>query len=196
MASCPARTASVPVILRTLVADGRLAQRAVSSTTVQAAALRSGPDARRPLRIHALLDDASRFVVALEAHRCPSESANRMIYGIVIGLVAIAGLVHESTMWTRAVAVILVGAPRASSRPPGRRGTRVSRGAPRWCRERSSPQAHPLAVKQGSPRRHAGCCASPHAVVGCCGSRRSVCDESSVAAWRTPDAHADRRRPQ
>ena len=74
------------------------------------------------------------------------------------------------------------------------RGTRVSRSAPRWRRVRSSSQAYPLAVKQGSLRRHVGCCTSGHAIVGCCRSRRCVCDESTVAGWRTPNAHAHRRR--
>jgi transposase InsO family protein len=101
--------ASVPLILRTLVADGRLAQGAVSSTTVQRLFREAGltrgvrPDGHtrlrweaehpgalwhgdvchgpalrvgqttKPLRIHALLDDASRFVVALEAHHSERE---------------------------------------------------------------------------------------------------------------------------
>lgn len=103
-------TASVPLILRTLVGDGRLAKGAVSSTTVarlyRAAGLARGmrPDGHtrlrwqadhpgalwhgdvchgaalqvggttRPLRIHALMDDASRFVVALEAHHTEREA--------------------------------------------------------------------------------------------------------------------------
>lgn len=102
-------TASVPLILRTLVADGRLAQGAVSSTTVQRLYREAGltrgvrPDGHtrlrwqaehpgalwhgdvchgpslrvgqttKPLRIHALLDDASRYVVALEAHHSERE---------------------------------------------------------------------------------------------------------------------------
>lgn len=110
--------ATVPVILRTLVADGRLAQGAVSASTVQrlyreaglprghrsdghtrlrwqaehagalwhgdvchGSALRVG-DTTKPLRIHALLDDASRFVVALEAHH--SEREDDML-GIFLG---------------------------------------------------------------------------------------------------------------
>ncbi len=99
--------ASVPVILRTLVADGRLEKTALSATTLRRLfkeagldriGLRDatsgktrlrwqaekpmalwhgdvchGPSLRidgkvLPLRIHALMDDASRFVVALEAH--------------------------------------------------------------------------------------------------------------------------------
>src|SRR3954464_4789873 len=96
-------TASVPLILRTLVGDGRLAAGVVSDTTVarlyrdaglergvnvdghtrlrwqadHAGALWHGdvchgPTLKlgattRPLRIHAMLDDASRYVVALEA---------------------------------------------------------------------------------------------------------------------------------
>jgi len=103
-------TASVPLILRTLVADGRLARAAVSATTVarlyREAGLERGarPDGHtrlrwaaehpgalwhgdvchgpslrigsttRPLRVHALLDDASRFVVALEAHHTEREA--------------------------------------------------------------------------------------------------------------------------
>lgn len=100
------RSASVPLILRTLVAEGRLAKDAVSPATVRrlyvehgldriankhndgpktrlswqaehpcalwhgdvchGPALRLGKETK-PLRIHALLDDASRYVVALEA---------------------------------------------------------------------------------------------------------------------------------
>lgn len=103
-------TASVPLILRTLVADGRLDADVVSATTVarlyRDAGLERGvrfdghtrlrwqadhagvlwhgdvchgPTLRigattRPLRIHALLDDASRFVVALEAHHTEREA--------------------------------------------------------------------------------------------------------------------------
>ena len=102
-------TASVPLILRTLVADGRLAKDAVSTTTVQRLYREAqlprgvrpdghtrlrwqaehpgalwhgdvchGPSLRvgqttKPLRIHALLDDASRYVVALEAHHSERE---------------------------------------------------------------------------------------------------------------------------
>lgn len=102
-------TASVPLILRTLVADGRLGQDAVSTTTVQRLYREAqmprgvpadghtrlrwqaehpgalwhgdvchGPSLRvghttKPLRIHALLDDASRYVVALEAHHSERE---------------------------------------------------------------------------------------------------------------------------
>jgi len=107
------RSASVPLILRTLVADGRLAGGAVSPATVrrlyvahgldrvpmregggQKTRLRweaSSPGAlwhadvchgpaltidgkSRPLRIHALLDDASRFVVAIEARHTERET--------------------------------------------------------------------------------------------------------------------------
>jgi transposase InsO family protein len=101
--------ASVPLILRTLVLDGRLAKGAVSVTTVtrlyreaklprgvppeghtrlrwqadhpgalfhgdvcHGPALRIG-QTTKPLRVHALLDDASRFVVALEAHHTERE---------------------------------------------------------------------------------------------------------------------------
>lgn len=99
--------AAVPVILRTLVADGRLEKGVVSATTVRRlyreagldrVGLRDGVGGKtrlrwqaerpgalwhgdvcygpalkvdgksRPLRIHALMDDASRYVVALEAH--------------------------------------------------------------------------------------------------------------------------------
>lgn len=102
-------TASVPLILRTLVADGRLGKDAVSATTVQRLYREAGltrgvrPDGHtrlrwqaerpgalwhgdvchgpslrigqttKPLRIHALLDDTSRFVVALEAHHSERE---------------------------------------------------------------------------------------------------------------------------
>ena len=100
-------SASVPVIMRTLVLDGRVGKDTISDATVRRlyreqgldrAAIEGGagrktrlrwqaerPGAmwqgdvcygpsllidgkREPLRIHALLDDASRFVVALEAH--------------------------------------------------------------------------------------------------------------------------------
>ncbi|MGB7589023.1 MAG: DDE-type integrase/transposase/recombinase, partial [Solirubrobacterales bacterium] len=104
-------SASVPLILRTLVADGRLGAGAISAATV--ARLYSeqgldrisyrGPDTHtrlrwqadrpsalwhgdvchgpalvvdgksRPLRVHAFLDDASRYVVALEAHHAERE---------------------------------------------------------------------------------------------------------------------------
>ena len=101
--------ASVPLILRTLVLDGRLAKGAVSVSTVtrlyreaklprgvradghtrlrwqadhpgalfhgdvcHGPALRIG-QTTKPLRIHALLDDASRFVIALEAHHTERE---------------------------------------------------------------------------------------------------------------------------
>ena len=99
--------ASVPLILRTLVADGRLERGAVSEATVRRFFVEQGLDrvslreslsnktrlrwqaerpgalwhgdvchgpnvvingVTRPLRIHALLDDASRFIVAIEAH--------------------------------------------------------------------------------------------------------------------------------
>lgn len=102
-------TASVPLILRTLVADGRLPKGAVSETTIvrlyrdaglprgvrpeghtrlrwqaehpgalwhgdvcHGTALRVG-ETTRPLRVHALMDDASRYVVALEAHHTERE---------------------------------------------------------------------------------------------------------------------------
>lgn len=104
--------ASVPLILRTLVLDGRLPKSAVSPATVRRlyaeqgldrVPLRDGQGAHtrlrwqaaapmalwhgdvchgpaiviggksRSLRIHALLDDASRFVVALEAHHSERE---------------------------------------------------------------------------------------------------------------------------
>jgi transposase InsO family protein len=100
-------SASVPLILRTLMLDGRLDKAAVSPATLRRlyvesgldrVALRDGSgaktrlrwqaerpgalwhgdvchgptlfigDKRVPLRIHGLLDDASRYVVALEAH--------------------------------------------------------------------------------------------------------------------------------
>jgi putative transposase len=100
-------SASVPLILRTLVLDGRLDKSALSPATLRrlyveagldrvASRDGSGPKARlrweaeepgalwhgdvchgpsiligtkrMPLRIHGMLDDASRFVVALEAH--------------------------------------------------------------------------------------------------------------------------------
>jgi putative transposase len=105
-------SASVPLILRTLVADGRLQKEAVSEPTVRRlfaergldrVPLRDGasPKTRlrwqadrpgalyhadvcygppvvvdgvsRPVRIHALLDDASRFIVAIEAHHTEME---------------------------------------------------------------------------------------------------------------------------
>jgi transposase InsO family protein len=105
-------SASAPLILRTLVADGRLAGGAVSPSTVarlfreqglDRTAYRKGDAGKtrlrwqaerpgalwhgdvchgpallvggktKPLRIHALLDDASRYVVALEAHHTERE---------------------------------------------------------------------------------------------------------------------------
>jgi putative transposase len=103
-------TASVPLILRTLIADGRLPKDAVSETTIarlyhdaglprgvqpdghtrlrwqadhpgalwhgdvcHGTALRVG-ETTRPLRVHALMDDASRYVVALEAHHTEREA--------------------------------------------------------------------------------------------------------------------------
>ncbi|HWU89042.1 MAG TPA: DDE-type integrase/transposase/recombinase [Kofleriaceae bacterium] len=110
--------ASAPLILRTLVADGRLAADAVSATTIARLLREAGlprgarPDGHtrlrwqaehpgalwhgdvchgpalrigqttRPLRIHALLDDASRFVVALEAHHTEREAD---MLGIFLG---------------------------------------------------------------------------------------------------------------
>jgi putative transposase len=104
--------ASVPVILRTLAADGRMAKDAASPTTIRRlfceagldkVGLRDGAQGKtrlrwqaerpmalwqgdvcygpalcvdgrtRPLRIHALMDDASRYVVALEAHHSERE---------------------------------------------------------------------------------------------------------------------------
>ena len=107
------RSASVPLILRTLVADGRLAAGAVSQATVRRLYVEHGLDRvpmregggqktrlrweaecpgavwqgdvchgpaltidgrSRPLRIHALLDDASRFIVAIEARHTERET--------------------------------------------------------------------------------------------------------------------------
>jgi transposase InsO family protein len=107
------RSASVPLILRTLVADGRLAADVVSQATVRRLYVEHGLDRvpmregggqktrlrweaaspgalwhadvchgpaltidgkSRPLRIHALLDDASRFVVAIEARHTERET--------------------------------------------------------------------------------------------------------------------------
>jgi putative transposase len=106
------RSASVPLILRTLVAEGRLQKDAVSAATVRRLyaengldriAARDGEGAKtrlrweaerpgalwhgdvcygpslkidgqsRPLRIHALLDDASRYVVAIQAFHSERE---------------------------------------------------------------------------------------------------------------------------
>ncbi|HTP29258.1 MAG TPA: DDE-type integrase/transposase/recombinase [Anaeromyxobacteraceae bacterium] len=105
-------SASVPLILRTLVLDGRLQRDAISESTVRRlyqahgldrVPLRDGAgehtrlrwqaaepgllwhadvchgpaltiqDQSRPLRIHALLDDASRFVLAIEARHTEVE---------------------------------------------------------------------------------------------------------------------------
>ncbi len=104
--------ASASVILRTLVADGRLDKGSLSATTLRRlfvetgldkVSLRDGGGAKtrlrwqaerpmalwhgdvcygpsltiqgksRPLRIHALMDDAARYVVALEAHHTERE---------------------------------------------------------------------------------------------------------------------------
>jgi transposase InsO family protein len=106
-------SASVPLILRTLVADGRLSREAISDSTVRrlyqahgldrvplrdgqgehtrlrwqagapneiwhadvchGPALRTG-EVVQPLRIHALLDDASRYLLAIEARHTERES--------------------------------------------------------------------------------------------------------------------------
>ena len=105
-------SASASLILRTLVADGRLEAGAVSATTVRRLFVEEGLDRlsqrasdggktrlrwqaerpgalwhgdvchgpalvvdgkTKPLRIHALMDDASRYVVALEAHHTERE---------------------------------------------------------------------------------------------------------------------------
>jgi transposase InsO family protein len=105
-------SASVPLILRTLVADGRLAASSVSAATIRRLFRQHGLDRRsqrggaghttrlrwqaerpgalwhgdvchgpaltidgvsRPLRIHALLDDASRFIVVIEARHTERE---------------------------------------------------------------------------------------------------------------------------
>jgi len=114
-------SASVPLILRTLVADGRLAAGVVSVATVGRLFRERGLDRvtlrqtkqghtrlrwqaerpgalwhgdvchgpalvvgghSRPLRIHALLDDASRYVVALEAHHAEREDD---MLGLLVG---------------------------------------------------------------------------------------------------------------
>ena len=105
-------SASVPLILRTLVADGRVEEKSISATTIRRLfaelgldriGLRDGSGAHtrlrweaerpgvlwhgdvchgpsltidgkvRPLRIHGMLDDASRYVVALKAHHAERE---------------------------------------------------------------------------------------------------------------------------
>ena len=105
-------SASVPLILRTLVADGRVNEKSISATTVRRLFAEMGLDriglrdgtgthtrlrweAERPgalwhgdvchgasltingmvqpLRIHGMLDDASRYIVALEAHHAERE---------------------------------------------------------------------------------------------------------------------------
>lgn len=105
-------SASVPLILRTLVADGRLARGTVSPSTVRRLyaehgldriPMRDGAspktrlrwqaerpgalwhadvchlapivvgDRRIPVRVHGILDDASRYVIALEAHSTERE---------------------------------------------------------------------------------------------------------------------------
>lgn len=105
-------SASVPLILRTLVADGRLARGAVSPSTVRRLyaehgldriPMRDGAspktrlrwqaerpgalwhadvchlapivvgDRKIPVRVHGILDDASRYVIALEAHSTERE---------------------------------------------------------------------------------------------------------------------------
>jgi putative transposase len=104
--------ASVPLILRTLVRDGRLEKDAISQATVRRFFVEKGLDrvslreslsnktrlrwqaerpgalwhgdvchganitvggVSRPLRIHALLDDNSRYIVAIEAHHTERE---------------------------------------------------------------------------------------------------------------------------
>ena len=107
-------SASVPVILRTLVAEGRLEARAISASSVRRfyqelgldrVSLRSGQSVRgkvrlrwqaerpgalwhadvchgaaimvqgksQPVRIHGILDDASRYILALAAHHTERE---------------------------------------------------------------------------------------------------------------------------
>ncbi|MDO9021740.1 MAG: DDE-type integrase/transposase/recombinase [Deltaproteobacteria bacterium] len=105
-------SASVPLVLRTLVADGRLARGTVSPSTVRRLyaehgldriPMRDGAspktrlrwqaerpgalwhadvchlapivvgDRRIPVRVHGILDDASRYVIALEAHSTERE---------------------------------------------------------------------------------------------------------------------------
>lgn len=105
-------SASASLILRTLVADGRLQQDAISATTLRRLFMDEGLDRlsqrdadggkmrmrwqaefpgalwhgdvchgpallihgkTKPLRVHALMDDASRYVVALEAHHTERE---------------------------------------------------------------------------------------------------------------------------
>ncbi len=105
-------SASVPLILRTLVADGRLAKGTVSASTVRRLYVEHGldripmrdgsspktrlrwqaerpgalwhadvchlapivvGDRRIPVRVHGILDDASRYIVALEAHSTERE---------------------------------------------------------------------------------------------------------------------------
>jgi len=105
-------SASVPLILRTLIADGRLEKGAVSQATVRRLFVERGLDrvplrdgggqktrlrwqaerpgalwhadvcygppvviegVSRPVRIHALLDDASRFIAAIEVHHTELE---------------------------------------------------------------------------------------------------------------------------
>ena len=110
--------ASVPLILRTLILDGRLPKDVVSESTVtrlyreaklprgvrpdghtrlrwqadhpgalfhgdvcHGPALRIG-QTTKPLRIHAMLDDASRYVVALEAHHTEREDD---MLGLMLG---------------------------------------------------------------------------------------------------------------
>ncbi len=109
-------TASAALILRTLVADGRLPANAVSATTVarlyrevglqrgarvdghtrlrwqaehpgalwhgdvcHGPALRIG-STTKPLRVHALLDDASRFIIAIEARHSEREADMLALY--------------------------------------------------------------------------------------------------------------------
>jgi len=119
--------ASVPLILRTLEADGRIERGKVSASTVRKLlreqgldriALRDGkspktrlrwqtalPDAlwqgdvchgptlvlggkRTPIRVHGLLDDYSRYLVALEAH--PTEREDDML-GVLVRAIRIHG---------------------------------------------------------------------------------------------------------
>jgi putative transposase len=117
------RSASVPLILRTLVAEGRLERGAVSSATVRRLYVEHGLDRiplrdgdgpktrlrwqaeqpgalwhadvchgpslrvggeKKPVRIHAILDDASRYVLALEA--LPTEREVDMLHLMVRAL--------------------------------------------------------------------------------------------------------------
>jgi transposase InsO family protein len=190
-------TASAPLILRTLVADGRLGADVVSATTVarlyRDAGLERGvrPDGHtrlrwqadhagalwhgdvchgptlrigattRPLRIHALLDDASRYVVALEAHHTEREAdmldlllAALRRHGAPDGFYLDNGSTYSGVALRLCCERLgITSGPRAALRRAGARqdGAVLAHASRRLPRP---PRRHDLAARRaGAPRR-------------------------------------------